>query len=212
MCSASIGPSGVPTSSAGRASPAAARAQVGVAVEAVLAGVVAGLDLDQADVEPGVAVAGEAQRAGDVDRADDRVGGDVVDGPCARRGPGPAPRRPGPLRPPRSPPPTTGRSAPSGSGSTGRPRARPVRPGRSPGRRSQPGIAGAEEHSPATAVGAIRRSGACIRPAWEGPYRPAEGESASPQSIQQVLNIARRPSSPPARVRSADVRGRRAVC
>ena len=34
-----------------------------VAVEAVLAVVVAGLDLDQADVQPGVAVGGERQRA-----------------------------------------------------------------------------------------------------------------------------------------------------
>ena len=32
--------------------------------------VVAGLDLDEADVEPRVAVAGEGQRAGDVDDAD----------------------------------------------------------------------------------------------------------------------------------------------
>ena len=45
-----------------------------IAVEPVLARVVAGLDLDQADVEPGVAVRVEAERAGDVDRADRPVG------------------------------------------------------------------------------------------------------------------------------------------
>ena len=61
------------------ACPASGSVDVGVAVEAVLAGVVAGLDLDEADVEPRVLVAGEAQRAGDVDGADRLVGLDVVD-------------------------------------------------------------------------------------------------------------------------------------
>ena len=49
--------SGVPTSSAGRGLPGSSFGDVGVAVEAVLAGVVAGLDLDEADVEPRVPVA-----------------------------------------------------------------------------------------------------------------------------------------------------------
>src|SRR5262249_14730897 len=51
---------------------------VSITIEAVLAGVVARLDLDQADAQPGVAVAGEGERPGNVDRADHRIGLDVV--------------------------------------------------------------------------------------------------------------------------------------
>ena len=72
---------------------------VRVAVEAVLAGVVAGLDLDQTDVEPGVAVRVEAERAGHVDRPDRLVGRDVVGDRMPRRGPGPVALRRG-RRPP----------------------------------------------------------------------------------------------------------------
>ena len=49
-----------------------------VAHEAVLARLLAGLDLDQADVESGVAIAGERQRAGDVQHAQRLIGVDVV--------------------------------------------------------------------------------------------------------------------------------------
>ena len=52
---------------------------VPLAIEAVLARVVAGLDLDQAHGQAGVAVGGEGERPGDVDRSDDLVGGDVID-------------------------------------------------------------------------------------------------------------------------------------
>src|SRR5260370_31897839 len=46
---------------------------MGVAVETVLAGVVAGLDLDQADVEAGVTVVRETESAGHVDGPDDPI-------------------------------------------------------------------------------------------------------------------------------------------
>src|SRR5205085_1456260 len=45
--------------------------QVGVAVEAVLTGVVARLNFDETDVQQRVAVGGEGEGAGDVDGADD---------------------------------------------------------------------------------------------------------------------------------------------
>src|SRR5262249_51890866 len=48
------------------------------AVKAVFAVAVAGLDTDKTDIEPGVAVGGEAQRAGDVDAADDDIGLNIV--------------------------------------------------------------------------------------------------------------------------------------
>ena len=51
---------------------------VGVAVNAMLAAVVPGLDLDQAHVQPCVAIPSKRQRAGDVDRADDLVRFQVV--------------------------------------------------------------------------------------------------------------------------------------
>ena len=57
---------------------------MGVAVEAVLRGVVPGLDLDQADVEPGRPVAGEFQGAGDMDRADRDAAVPIVDHGVAR--------------------------------------------------------------------------------------------------------------------------------
>ena len=49
-----------------------------VAIEAVLAGVVAGLDLDQADVEHRVHVGRKRQRAGNVDEADHLLGFNVI--------------------------------------------------------------------------------------------------------------------------------------
>jgi hypothetical protein len=93
------------------------RRHVGVALEAVLAGVfiAAGLDLDQADVEPGGLVAGKGQRAGDMNGANRLVGieivgdgvpganlharrssGDLAAVPCRRRRPGAALRRANP--------------------------------------------------------------------------------------------------------------------
>ena len=86
---------------------------VGIAVEAVFTGVVAGLDLDETHFEQRIAVAGKSQRAGDMNRADgNRFGfleivGDAVAGadldlgggtghlttfPGRRRGPRAAPR------------------------------------------------------------------------------------------------------------------------
>ena len=75
--------------------PGTARVGLGrmrVAVEAVLAGVITGLDLDQTDVEPGVAVRVEAERAGHMDRADRLVGGHVVGDRVARAYLDPRPR------------------------------------------------------------------------------------------------------------------------
>ena len=60
VCSAAMGWSGRADLQRGPRLARVGLGDVGVAVEAVLAGVVAGLDLDQADVEPRVAVAGEA--------------------------------------------------------------------------------------------------------------------------------------------------------
>ena len=59
--------------------PGIGRRQVGLAVEAFLAGLLAGLDLDEADVEAGVLVGGEGERAGDVDAADRLLGVHIVD-------------------------------------------------------------------------------------------------------------------------------------
>ena len=84
---------------------------VGLAVEPCFAGVVAGLNLDQADAQPGVAVGVEGQGAGDVDRPDGLINGrvkcdcvagadlDAVAGPgrpapLPRRRPRPRPARP----------------------------------------------------------------------------------------------------------------------
>src|SRR2546421_316604 len=53
--------------------------EVGVAVEALLAHVLAGLDAHQADVEPRVLVGGEREHAGDGEGPDGLVGVAVVD-------------------------------------------------------------------------------------------------------------------------------------
>src|SRR5262249_26790700 len=52
---------------------------VGFAVKTVFAVALASLDTDKPDVEPGVAVGGEAQRAGDVDAADNDIGLHIVE-------------------------------------------------------------------------------------------------------------------------------------
>jgi hypothetical protein len=67
--------------------------EVDITVEAVVRGVVAGLDLDEAYVETGVAVGSEGQRAGDVDRSDGRVGHDIVDDAVSRADLDPRTRR-----------------------------------------------------------------------------------------------------------------------
>ncbi len=47
-------------------------AEVGIAAGAVFAGDVAGLNSNEANIEPGVAVPGKSQRASDVDKANER--------------------------------------------------------------------------------------------------------------------------------------------
>jgi len=54
------------------------RREMRLAVEALLAILVAGLNLDQADVEPRVMIGRKAQRAGDVNSANRLAGFDVV--------------------------------------------------------------------------------------------------------------------------------------
>ena len=89
--------------------------QMGVAVEAVLAGIVARLDLDQPDIEPRVLVAGERQRPRHVNQADRLRPTSRRRRRCALREPAPARRAREPCRPPTSPPRTTARSSPSES-------------------------------------------------------------------------------------------------
>src|SRR5207247_3157688 len=62
----------------GRCSAGVGRRQVSLAVEALLFGAVARLNLDEADVEARVAVVGKHKRPCDVERADHLVGADVI--------------------------------------------------------------------------------------------------------------------------------------
>ena len=119
--------------------------EVGGAVEALFAHVVAGLDADQADVEARVAVGGEREHAGDEQRAArGRRGSGRRTTTRGRAGSARgAPRPAEPCRPPRCRPPTTGRCGPNGSAAAGR---RPSQPGKGgpPGRRV-PGRRGRSE-------------------------------------------------------------------
>ena len=89
------------------------RLQVGFAIKALFTVLIAVLNLDDADVEPRIAIGCERQDAGNIDRADRRIALDIVEHPIAAPNQHPRSWPPVAFRHPMSLRPTKRRSPPS---------------------------------------------------------------------------------------------------